>query len=349
MFHQPGTAEVVAASYRLESLRAVADELLPTLAAAANANFLFLHRGSSCGNTTVVTWPPADDVLERYHQDYVTDNPFEPIKMASREPVVPITRRLSRKQLTKTAFYSDLLRPADLEHHAEIRLTDAPGPHVDQSGIIICRDRRAAEFSDSDLRMLASLRPSLMKAAARADSIERALDRADALQAMLTLGDPRAIRMAVDVDGRELHLHGPIAHTDADVIAQLRDEAHPLRRLAAEVASRRTLPAHMDAAQGRFVSRSGLAFNADVAAVPNRFMAILTLTPAASPLAKPAWGLSRAESSVLEEIVAGRSNDDIGQRLGISPDTVRTHLTRIYRKMGVRSRLAAAALARSRA
>jgi DNA-binding NarL/FixJ family response regulator len=61
--------------------------------------------------------------------------------------------------------------------------------------------------------------------------------------------------------------------------------------------------------------------------------------------AQPA--LSRREREVLDLLVAGRSNADIAAALALAEKTVRNHVTRVYRKLGVRNR--AEAVARCRA
>jgi DNA-binding NarL/FixJ family response regulator len=48
--------------------------------------------------------------------------------------------------------------------------------------------------------------------------------------------------------------------------------------------------------------------------------------------------LSTREAQVVSLVVEGRSNDEIAVRLGISPKTVESHLTRIYERADVASR-----------
>ncbi|HET9242675.1 MAG TPA: AAA family ATPase [Gaiella sp.] len=61
-------------------------------------------------------------------------------------------------------------------------------------------------------------------------------------------------------------------------------------------------------------------------------------------------GLTVAEARVAELVAQGRSNREVAQALFVSPKTVEANLTRIYRKLGVRSRAALASrLAASRA
>jgi DNA-binding response OmpR family regulator/DNA-binding CsgD family transcriptional regulator len=61
-----------------------------------------------------------------------------------------------------------------------------------------------------------------------------------------------------------------------------------------------------------------------------------------------AFGLTLRESEVLYWVAKGKTNRDIGDILGSSPATVKKHLERIYEKLGVETRTAAAAVAMQR-
>jgi DNA-binding CsgD family transcriptional regulator len=52
-----------------------------------------------------------------------------------------------------------------------------------------------------------------------------------------------------------------------------------------------------------------------------------------------AAGLSEREVQVAELVSAGMTNKEVGQRLYLSPKTVEAHLSRVYAKLGVRSRM----------
>jgi DNA-binding CsgD family transcriptional regulator len=56
-----------------------------------------------------------------------------------------------------------------------------------------------------------------------------------------------------------------------------------------------------------------------------------------------AFGLTRRETEVLSWVAQGKSNFDIATILGASPRTVQKHLERIFQKLGVETRTAAAA------
>jgi DNA-binding CsgD family transcriptional regulator len=56
--------------------------------------------------------------------------------------------------------------------------------------------------------------------------------------------------------------------------------------------------------------------------------------------------LSPREVEILEVLAVGDSNKEIARRLGISPNTVKTHVARIYEKLGVQRRVQAIEKAR---
>ena len=59
-------------------------------------------------------------------------------------------------------------------------------------------------------------------------------------------------------------------------------------------------------------------------------------------------GLSAREIEVLEQVVAGQRNREIGKRLFISEETVKIHLKHIMEKLGAKDRTHAAAIANRR-
>jgi DNA-binding CsgD family transcriptional regulator len=57
-----------------------------------------------------------------------------------------------------------------------------------------------------------------------------------------------------------------------------------------------------------------------------------------NPKAVASLGISPRELVVLKELAAGRSNKEIARRLAVSPNTVKTHLARVYEKLGAERR-----------
>ena len=57
-------------------------------------------------------------------------------------------------------------------------------------------------------------------------------------------------------------------------------------------------------------------------------------------------GLSAREVEILSALTSGDSNKELARRLGISPNTVKTHVARVYEKLGVQRRVQAIEKAR---
>ena len=52
-----------------------------------------------------------------------------------------------------------------------------------------------------------------------------------------------------------------------------------------------------------------------------------------------AFGLTRRELRILREVVAGFTNKEISERVNISENTVKSHLTNIFNKLGASNRV----------
>jgi len=89
--------------------------------------------------------------------------------------------------------------------------------------------------------------------------------------------------------------------------------------------------------------------SAQIRALAQRARIPLQTPPAAAPKPAPEvpapYGLTERERLVLRLLGAGHTNAQIGAELYISPKTASVHVTSILRKLGVTSRVQAAALA----
>jgi two-component system response regulator DegU len=61
--------------------------------------------------------------------------------------------------------------------------------------------------------------------------------------------------------------------------------------------------------------------------------------------ARPGTPLSRRESEILQMVAYGATTKEVAHKLGISPHTVKTHLERIFEKLGANDRAQAVAIA----
>ena len=57
-------------------------------------------------------------------------------------------------------------------------------------------------------------------------------------------------------------------------------------------------------------------------------------------------GLTSRECDILERLASGQSNKELARELGISPNTVKTHVARLYEKLEVQKRVQAIEKAR---
>ena len=65
-----------------------------------------------------------------------------------------------------------------------------------------------------------------------------------------------------------------------------------------------------------------------------------------NPRGQESLGISEREMEVLRELAAGYSNKEIARRLEVSPNTVKTHVARLFEKLGASRRTEAIRRAR---
>ena len=117
------------------------------------------------------------------------------------------------------------------------------------------------------------------------------------------------------------------------------DEGEPMRQaLMAWLTTHAQLPPQAASARA-YVSRLLAAFEQE------RHSTNSIPTPASSP---PARTLTRREQDVLRLLAEGASNQEIAQALVISLDTVKKHVSNLFRKLGVTSRAQVIVRARTR-
>ena len=98
---------------------------------------------------------------------------------------------------------------------------------------------------------------------------------------------------------------------------------------------RRLVHAHADAIYAGLIAAGFLGLGVFVGA--RLFGAVRTAAPG-NPQAQAALGISAREREVLGALATGCSNKEIARRLGVSPNTVKTHVSRLYAKLEARRR-----------
>lgn len=144
---------------------------------------------------------------------------------------------------------------------------------------------------------------------------------------MMEQPEVRRVRTQWDCDGENL-------------LINVRDDGRG--DLAADAPSIGRLDRRVQALNGRMELEIMTGWGADVSV-------ILPLDPPAGPALDVAdWNLAARELEVLQLLAAGKRNRTIATTLSISENTVKFHVRNLFKKMGVRSRAEAIALAHSR-
>jgi len=169
-------------------------------------------------------------------------------------------------------------------------------------------------------------------------ALERELSLREWIAAPVTSsGRPVAVLLA----DRGLGEAGPCLLRDLTLLADLIAGSLELIVLRARV---RDLSVEL-----RQATATAVAFANDALApvtLPSQMHARLPypMTSASAPDRERARGpLSERELEILELLARGRSNPEIAAHLTLSPETVKAHLARIFRKLGVTNRVEAAA------
>jgi DNA-binding CsgD family transcriptional regulator len=252
--------------------------------------------------------PGATTILE----EHMHDNPLVVYSAATRDGSArKWSDFVTQRRMHATSLWDGLFRPFEIERQM-VALLPSPPPLL--VGVVLNRCGR--DFSERDRALLNLLRPHLANGYrnAQARTVLSALqgaagDRREAVVVVGTLGEPLAVAPRAD---RLLAAFG-------DGAGQRLPER--LLEWSRRTRARKPLPA-----ERLLASREDLTVEA-------RFVAPSVIA------------LRALEREVLVLVAEGRTNKEIALRLDVLPATVKKHLERIYDKLGVRTRTAAAAAA----
>ncbi|MGH2734798.1 MAG: response regulator transcription factor [Actinomycetota bacterium] len=231
---------------------------------------------------------------------------------------------ISRRQLHATLLWDGLFRPFSIEHQM-VAVLPTPAPLL--VGVVLHRCGR--DFSERDRALLNLLRPHLVNAYrnAQARSVASALEcpshrDVDATVPVGALGEP----LALSESARSL------AESFSDGGIQR------LLEWAGRMRARAPLPAEplLTSAEGMTVEARLLA--PSVIGLRGRRERL-------DPASLCSLGITPREREVLALVAEGRTNKEIAVCIDVRPATVKKHLERIYDKLGIHTRTAAAAAA----
>lgn len=253
---------------------------------------------------------------------------------------------LTRQELHRLGIYNENYRRTGVEYQMAFMLKSLRR----QSGLTIAialdRGRSDADFTERDRHILSALRPHLMTAYANAETISALRRTAPAAG-----GAPETRRQDVVFlrpSGR--HLISPRARYWLTLYfddRQARGHQLPedLQRWVREQAERLGRGNELTAPpQALIVKREDTVLS--IRLIPDSPDDLLVLEEQDSRVnyaARQQLGLTPREDEVLHWVAEGKTNKEIGTILRASPRTVGKHLERVFSKLGVETRTAAAA------
>lgn len=322
---------------------------------------IFDHIHKATGKITLGFCDRPDHVAEvrqRYESYFHTINPrfpaaaARPLHAIMDDDLIGDDRALGRSE-----FYVDFLKPSGLKYFVGSGVAD------DAEQTVVFSLQRSADrgrVSEAQKRDFAAILPDIRNAFAMYLRMVHTPYGATLAAAFDRMADPLAV---VRADGRLVFANRAMGGLiDAGDIVRLRDHAlvgasegtaralgEAMRgALTGKGSALATTPA---GACGRLIFRvAPLAHDAarQFDARATRLFCLLIDDPA-----RPHWpsvadamrlfGLTRREAMVGAHIAAGLDVDGIAVRLGVSRNTVRTHLAAVREKLGVHSILAVAA------
>jgi len=250
---------------------------------------------------------------------------------------------LSQPQFHRLGLYNEFFRRVNVEHLIAFTL------HLDRARLTgIALTRRGPDFSERDRLCLNLLRPHLIQAHRNVEAVTRIHRQLELANHHLEAVDQGVI--VLTPLGRVRMMTARARQSLMEFFGSSSGHAHhlpeDLRRWVSQqeavLASRDHVPR---AREPLVVRRAGrrlvvrLCHTAD-----ERILLLESHSTDPQPRALECLGLSRREAEVLVWIAEGKTNREIGTILGTSNRTVGKHVERIFQKLGVETRTAAAAL-----
>lgn len=332
--------------------------MLTGLAEAADADgaaLVYQSLADGSGSSVIVGIDPGATPL--YFGKYARKNPLQIAdtlrgQLAAFRPAIRNDEHfLPKRDFERTEFYQGIFAPFDMHSVLTIAL-GLQGVH--HAGVNLVRSRRKPQFEEAAFQAMACWHGALI----RAFDVGMALSplnsaRDDLAAALDTLADAVFL---VEADGRIIHANEPatrllaqergVASVGGRLRARDPDQIRILEKLIARALE-------SEARQGGSIAlcmgpgqppvsltvtplgpRRRWAFEALPSAMV-RICDFAALTPVAEGKLMNLFGLTTAEARVAAAVGSGESPREVAERLGVSFNTVRAQLARVFEKTGV--------------
>jgi len=282
-----------------------------------------------------VTLPDAEQIFGRFMMDHPA--------IAHRHrthtgEALRISDFLTTREFHRTALYNEYYRRVNVEHQLAVAL-----PMSSPRYIAVALSRRSTDFSAHELFLLNLLRPHLIqihanaKATTRLQSqfrlVSQGVDQAGC--GLVVLEEDERIETATTAARRWLAQYFEKPEQSDRVPEALEQWIRKYRTVSDGELPAPIEPFVLEREGKRLVVRLLSSGSKRILWLSQKVMTI-------EPTSLEPLGLSRREAEVLSWITEGKSSAVVGKILGVSVRTIQHHLDRIYRKLGVESRTAAA-------
>ena len=326
---------------------------LPQLIATDMTSFNEVDPGTGRSRTLVSPagadrFPGSEEIFERH----VREHPYVVhVRRFDDGQAHRVSDFIGRADFRRLAIYNEYYRRIGTEHQVAVSL---PWAGSSVRGIALSRETR--DYSDQERGMLAALAPHMVQACRNAETLSRAHQAADSGGA----ASPGGASPTTDVEVVLLSATGGVHFATPRSRRWLasyfggssaRDGRLPTRLAGWVRAQRSALDDGKAVPPPRLplvVERDGARLEIRLAAECGQWALIISERRRQVPPGSLAGlGLSPREAQVLAWVAEGKTNGEIGIILDARPRTVAKHLERIFRKLGVETRTAAAASALS--
>ena len=284
-----------------------------------------------------VSLPDAARVLAAH----IRDNPFILYRTRTGDgSAVRLSDLTTARAFSETGLYREFYRPLHVQHSMACALRLG---QRELAAVTLYRSR--SDFSERDRLCLDLLRPHLIHLQRTAEAMSRM--RRDLT--LVTRGVEAWAQgfIILDREGRIRHATEGAEEWAAHYFGAAPQRDRVPERLQEWIQLQERARGRTDTVQ---LDRHPLSVELEgrrltvrlVSQPPDRILLLDETATRVEPAVVARLGLSSREAEVLAWTAAGKTNPAIGKLLHISPRTVQTHLERIYRKLGVETRTAAA-------
>lgn len=336
------------------TLEDLARNAIPLIARAMDAPIYLLHQAVREGTTRAFAAEPQEMYQHFMRGEFWRESPHSSAERQHRfvDRIMIGSALVPQSDFRKTRFYNEFMRAHEAEYLMAARFREGPEYQQGMIRLTLGRAKGQKDFSQDDVRLLARAMPPLEAAARRATRLAALLDRGEVIEHLAA----RRPLVALDGAGKILWLAGEAEKMLASALG-VRRSLPPALSSAARQLFALARDVVFEALPGTSVPvqlEDGRALRAELSiarrASGEPFVVVELDGPGARSDALAALvertGLTPAEARVLAGVAAGLHNADIARQLGLSPGTVRIHLSNVFRKLGVSSRVQAILLVR---